>query len=327
MKKLALLCLSPVFFITLTQFIMAQSNDTPQKGAKPTARPQAKNEFVLKSGEYDSAYDNYIAGNYLTAFTEALERAENGDPTAQTLVGRMYSEGYAVSLDGARAALWFERAAKQGDPQAQLRYGLILFNGKFVTKNQQEGEDYVRRAANAGVPEAYFYYGQLLMNKVHIDDALDVGLTWFLKGASLGDPDAAFAAAQIFARGTSKRPRNDDNARKLMEAAAAKDHVPAQLMLARWMVEGRGGPRDYQAAFNILLSNASKMIAPAQINLARLYRDGIGTNGDTITAAAWYMVAQQAKMEAPDLQSMLEGMSDEQLKNAEQKAIKLMPVL
>ncbi|MHC5305867.1 tetratricopeptide repeat protein [Bartonella sp. LJL80] len=302
-------------------------SDEAERGARPTANKQTNATAPLKAGQYDFAYDNYTAGNYLTAFTEALKRGEKGDPTAQTLLGRMYTEGYAVTLDGARAALWFGRAAKQGDPQAELRYGLMVFNGNYVTKNQAEGEEYVRKAADAGVPEAYFYYGQLLMNKADIDDALEVGLSWFLKGAALGNPDAAYAASQILARGTPKRPRDDDNARKLMEAAAAKDHVPAQITLAKWMVEGRGGPRDYKGAFNLLLLNSSKMIAPAQINLARLYRDGIGTDGDTVMAAAWYMVAKQAKMEAPDLESMLEGMSDEQLAAASKKAAELMPTL
>ena len=296
------------------------------KGAKPVV-PQQTGENNLKAGQYDSAYDNYMAGNYKTAFLEALKRGEEGDATAQTLLGRMYMEGYAVAIDGARAALWFGRAAKQGDPQAELRYGLLVFNGTYVPKDPSLGEEYIKKAVDAGVPEAYFYYGQLLLSKSDSDDALETSLSYFLKGAARGNPDSAFAASQILARGTPKRPRDDNNARKLLEAASAKDHVPAQITLAKWMVEGRGGPRDYDGAFNLLLMDASKMIAPAQINLARLYRDGIGTEGDIVKAAAWYMVAKQAKMEAPDLETMLEGMSDEQLATARQKAEQLMPTL
>ncbi|WP_297322950.1 tetratricopeptide repeat protein [uncultured Bartonella sp.] len=316
-----------VFFVSLAAITAANGESASTDKSAKSTDITINNNNHLKTGEYDSAYDNYMAGNYKTAFMEALRRAEDGDPTAQTLLGRMYMEGYAVTVDGARAALWFGRAAKQGDPQAELRYGLLLFNGDYVKKDQKEGEDYVRQAVEAGVPEAYFYYGQLLMNKVDSDEALELGLSYFLKGAARGNPDCAYAASQILARGTPKRPRDDNNARKLLEAAAAKDHVPAQLTLAKWMIEGRGGPRDYEGAFNLLLTDASKMIAPAQINLARLYRDGIGTNGDIVKAAAWYMVAKMAKMEAPDLESMLEGMSDEQLAMARQEAAKLMPTL
>lgn len=327
MKAFASKLLGLILIMASTGVALANSGDArTEKSAKPIAPKQTGNTY-LKAGQYDNAYDNYAAGNYKTAFLEALKRGEEGDPTAQTLLGRMYMEGYAVTVDGARAALWFGRAAEQGDPQAELRYGLLLYNGNYVPKDQSMGEEYVRKAVNAGVPEAYFYYGQLLLNKSQSDDALEVSLSYFLKGAARGNPDAAFAASQILARGTPKRPRDDNSARKLMEAAAVQDHVPAQITLAKWMVEGRGGPRDYKAAFNLLLMNASKMIAPAQVNLARLYRDGIGTEGDIVKAAAWYMVAKQAKIEAPDLESMLEGMSDEQLAKARQEAEQLVPTL
>ncbi|WP_455481835.1 tetratricopeptide repeat protein [Bartonella sp. B35(2025)] len=295
----------------------------------------------LKAGQYDQAYNYYIQGYYLKAFREALRRAEQNDPIAQTLVARIYMEGYAVSADGARAALWFGRAAKQGEPQAQLRYGLMLFNGNFIAQNQELGEQFIRKSAEADVKEAYFYYGQLLLYKASYEqqalagvllqnrenEATEQALKWFLKGAALGDPEAAFAAAKILASGTLTRPKNDYNARKLMEIAAQNKHSMAQILLAQWLVQGRGGKSDFQRAFRLLFTNAVNMILPAQVNLARLYRDGIGTKGDTIMAAAWYMVAKQAKIQEPDLEIMLQGMDDAQLETARKKAIELLPVL
>ncbi|GAA5111303.1 tetratricopeptide repeat protein [Bartonella jaculi] len=295
----------------------------------------------LQAGQYDQAYDYYIQGYYLKAFRAALRRAEQNDPFAQTLVGRIYMEGCAVPLDGARAALWFGRAAKQGEPQAQLRYGLMLFDGHFITQNQELGEQFIRQAVNAGVKEAYFYYGQMLLYKAarekqalagvftqsRENEAIEQALKWFLKGAALGDAEAAFAAAKILSLGTLTRPKDDRNARKLLEVAAQNRHTMSQLLLAQWLVQGRGGEQDFQRAFHLLLSNATNMIPQAQISLARLYRDGIGTKGDIITAAAWYMLAKQAKMQAPDLEMMLEGMDNAQLEEARKEAVKLLPVL
>lgn len=322
------LCLFILVLLMSSNSVFAKSSiDDVNRTAKPANQTNTTPFEPLRPGQYDRAYDDYIAGNYLFSFKEALRRGELGDPTAQTLLGRLYSEGYAFPVDGARAAIWYGRAAKQGDPQAELRYGLMVYNGRFVTKNQAEGEALIKKAVDAGVPEAYFYYGQLLMNKTDSDDALEIGLTWFLKGAASGNADSAYAASQILAHGTNKRPRDDVNARKLLEAASAKDHVPAQLDLTKWMVEGRGGPKDYKAAFNLLLLNATKMFAPAQINLARLYQHGLGVDGNIIQAAAWYMVAKQAKTEAPDLESMLQGMSNKQLAQAHKIADKLIPRL
>ncbi|WP_455477957.1 tetratricopeptide repeat protein [Bartonella sp. B10] len=295
----------------------------------------------LKIGQYDQAYDYYVQGYYLQAFHEALKRAEQNDPFAQTLVAQIYMEGYAVAADGARAALWFGRAAKQGEPHAQLRYGLMLINGNFVEPNKDLGEKFIKQSAEAGVKEAYFYYGQLLLDKAtqeqqilsgvflqnRENEAAEQALKWFLKGATLGDPESAFAAAKILSAGTLTRPKDDKNARKLMEVAAKNKHVMAQILLAEWLVQGRGGEPDFQRAFHLFLTNAINMAIPAQINLARLYRDGIGTKGDIIMAAAWYMVAKQAKAHAPDLESMLEGMDETQLETARKEARKFLPVL
>ncbi|MGF7157214.1 tetratricopeptide repeat protein [Bartonella heixiaziensis] len=294
----------------------------------------------LQAGQYDQAYDYYIQGYYLKAFRAALRRAEQNDPFAQTLVGRIYMEGCAVPIDGARAALWFGRAAKQGEPQAQLRYGLMLFDGNFITQNQKLGEQFIRKAVKARVKEAYFYYGQMLLYKAarekqalagvftqsRENEAIEQALKWFLKGSALGDAEAAFAAAKILSLGTLTRPKDDRNARKLMEVAAQNQHTMAQLLLAQWLVQGRGGEQDFQRAFRLLLNNAINMIPPAQISLARLYRDGIGTKGNIITAAAWYMLAKQAKMQAPDLEAMLQGMDNAQLEEARKEAIKFLPV-
>ncbi|WP_375624289.1 MULTISPECIES: tetratricopeptide repeat protein [unclassified Bartonella] len=294
----------------------------------------------LKAGDYDQAYDYYIQGYYLKAFREALRRAEKNDPFAQTLLARIYMEGCAVPIDGARAALWFERAAKQGEPQAQLRYGLMLFDGHFIKQNQELGEQFIQKAVNAGVKEAYFYYGQLLLYKSSREkqalpgvfsqsrenEAIEQALKLYLKGAALGDAEAAFSAAKILALGTLKRPKDDRNARKLMEVAAQNNHLKAQLHLAQWLIQGRGGETDFHRAFHLLQRNAINMVAPAQISLARLYRDGTGTKGDIIMAAAWYMLAKEAKMQAPDLEIMLQGMDKTQLEKARKEAIKLLPV-
>lgn len=320
------LTLASILFVLLPHSAIAQvpTKTAATRESRPVEKQPSTVSHALKAGEYDQAYDYYTAGEFLSAFRVALKRAQQGDPTAQTLLGRLYMEGYAVTLDGARSALWFSRAADQGDPQAELRYGLMLYNGTYVARDKEKAEAYVRKAALAEVPEAYYYYGQLLMNKVVGDEALDLGLTWFLKGAALGDADAAYAAAQMLSHGTPKITRDTDAARRLLEIAAAKDHVGAQIELAQWMLNATGGPRDYSQAFKYLYINAMRGYIPAQINLARLYRDGIGTDGDIVQAAAWYIIAQKSKMTAPDLDSLLEGMSEDQLDQAKVKADKLL---
>jgi len=273
---------------------------------------------------YDLAYHAYITGRYKTAFDSALKRAEKGDATAQTLLAMLYMEGKCVKLDADRAMYWYGRAADAGDPQAQLRYGIDLYNGLHVPKDQPRGEEYIRKSALAGVPAAYFYYGQILMDNAPRDERFDIGLQWFLKGAVAGDANATYAASQILAEGTPRIAKNDRAARTLLETAANDGNVAAQMELAKWMVEGRGGAKDYKSAFDLMKIVSVNGIPPAQINLSRLYREGIGTKRDLIMAAAWYMVAKQVNYVAEDLDTMLASLSAEQIKQAQKRTLSLL---
>ncbi len=61
---------------------------------------------------------------------------------------------------------------------------------------------------------------------------------------------------------------------------------------------------------------AQRGMVMAQARLARLYRDGIGTEGDLVKAAARYIVAQRAGFRSPDLNDMMDGLADDQIKQA-----------
>ncbi|MCL6229201.1 tetratricopeptide repeat protein [Bartonella bilalgolemii] len=328
-------------FVSATQAQQGEPIVDISQNVENTQETQ-KNVSPLEVGQYDEAYDYYTQGYYVKAFRAALRRAEQNDPIAQTLIGRMYMEGHVGPVDGKQAVLWFKNAANQGDPQAQLRYGLMLFEGTFIEKNISLAEEFIRKAMNSGVREAYFYSGQIHLYKAmheqeesgkdgveEVDvknkenESIEQALIWFLKGASLGDPEAAFAAAKVLSVGTLTMPKNDGNARRLLEAAAQNKHLMAQVILAQWLLQGRGGESDFQRAFDLFLDNAYKNIVVAQVSLARLYRDGVGTSEDPITAAAWYLIAKSQKAEISDLETMIEGMDETQLQRAMQKAKKL----
>jgi 2-hydroxychromene-2-carboxylate isomerase len=85
-------------------------------------------------------------------------------------------------------------------------------------------------------------------------------------------------------------------------------------------VEGRGGDKDYEQGFRWMQLAAGRGMVMAQVWLARLYRDGIGTDGDTVKAAAWYIIAQRAGFRSPDLNDLMDGLADDQIKQAIQTA-------
>jgi hypothetical protein len=54
--------------------------------------------------------------------------------------------------------------------------------------------------------------------------------------------------------------------------------------------------------------------------VARLYRDGIGTDGNSVEAAAWYIQARRSKLYAKDLDSFMDGLTDEEIQQAISRA-------
>ena len=84
--------------------------------SKPAASDVLKTVPVLvpATGD-DAAYLAFDQGQYLTALKLAQEAASRGEPTAHTLIARIYAEGLGVPKDEKAAVNWYARAAELGD--------------------------------------------------------------------------------------------------------------------------------------------------------------------------------------------------------------------
>ncbi|OYR21091.1 tetratricopeptide repeat protein [Brucella thiophenivorans] len=268
----------------------------------------------------DEAFGAYQRGLYLTAFNLALPQAEKGDRASQTLVAEIYARGLGVPADQKKAAHWYAKAAEQGVNEAQFRYAALLLQGQYVRKDTAKATKLMQQAAEGGNAMAQFNYGQLVMMKTPGQAGLDEAFPWFEKAAAAKLPDAEYAISQVYANGTDKITHDDKKAREYLLLAARKGYDTAQYDLAHWLIEGRGGDRNYEQGFGWMQIAAQRGMVMAQAWLARLYRDGIGTDGDLEKAAAWYIIAQRAGYRSPDLNDMMDGLADEQLKVAVQTA-------
>lgn len=265
----------------------------------------------------DAAFGAYQRGLYLTALNLAKPRAEAGDAAAQTLLGEIYSRGLGVPVDPKLAAEWYSKAAAQNDAYAQFQYAVLLLDGKHVEADKAQAERLMEKAAEAGNSMAQFNYAQILMKNSPGESGINAAYPWFQKAADNNLADAEYAVSQILANGTANIKQDEAEARLYLLRAAQKNYDTAQLDLATWLVEGRGGERNFDAGFQWMLKAARSGNVAAQARLARLYRDGLGTDGDTVTAAAWYFVARRSGLNAFDLDSMLDGLEDEQIERAQ----------
>ncbi len=300
----------------------AQKPDGDRPGA-----PQVEDVLPRRFGQRapDPAFGAYQRGLYVTARELAEPRAELGDKAAQTLLAEIYSQGLGVRRDEAEAAKWYSRAAERGVAEAQFQYAMMLLDGRGVKKDPQQSFALMEEAANAGNRLAQFNLAQMILaqTKGQKPEDLQRAADFFNKAAEQKLADAEYAMAEIYANGVGKYGPDDKKAREYLERAARQNYDTAQLEYATWLIEGRGGEREPAKGFGWMKQAAESGNVAARNRLAKLYVQGIGVEGDPVAGAAWYLRAQRAGLRDPYMDDHLAGLTEDQLKKAEEQADKL----
>lgn len=271
----------------------------------------------------DDAYGAYQRGLYLTALNLALPRAEAGDSAAQTLVAELLSRGLGVPRDEAKAAKWYQLAAEQGVPEAQFQYALMLIDGRFAAKDLQAAYALMQSAAEAGNRLAQFNFAQMVMKREYGDAGMARAVSYYQRAADAGLADAQYAMSQVYANGVGGKKLDEVEARRWLLLAARQNFDTAQLDLATWLVEGRGGARDLKAGFGWMKRAADGGNVAAQNRLAKLYVGGIGVEPNEIEAAAWYFAARRRGLRDAEMEDFLNGLTDDEKKKALERANRL----
>jgi TPR repeat protein len=273
-------------------------------------------------GPVDEAYGAYQRGLYVTALGLALERAQKGDATAQTLVAEMMTKGLGIARDAKSAAFWYGQAAEKGDPAAMFQYALLLMRGRDVPVDKAKSDDYMRRAAESGNSAAQFNWGQLLISENPGDKGLELALPFYEKSAEQGVADAQYAVAQLYNSLKTVPPEKRAKAREWLMRAAKAGYDTAQLDMGIWYVNGVGGDRDFDKGFAWLRIAALRGNVVAQNKLAYLYINALGTRPNPVEAAKWYVLSRRAGLQDAGLEDFFLGIEDDQQKQAIEAANK-----
>ncbi len=105
---------------------------------------------VVRADELDNGVWAYKKSNYALALELLKPIAEEGNTTAQGLLGRMYLRGVGVLQDYQEAVKWHCLAAEQGDKYSQHSLGCSYYYGVGVTQDYQEAAKWYRLAAEQG---------------------------------------------------------------------------------------------------------------------------------------------------------------------------------
>jgi uncharacterized protein len=133
----------------------------------------------------------YGRGDYTTAMRLWRPLADQGDPYAQTNLGRMYANGQGVPQDYAAAASWYRKAADQGDVYAQYNLGILYANGRGVQQNYADAVNWYRKAADQGFASAQFNLGDMHYNGRGVPQDNIIAYMWFDLAAAQGKEKAA----------------------------------------------------------------------------------------------------------------------------------------
>lgn len=131
------------------------------------------------------------------AFQVFQKSAENGDASAQNMLGMMYLDGEGVSTNKVLGARWVERSARQGNMIAEGVLGRLYMDGEGVQKNYTTAAMYLERAAAKNYAAAQsnlgilYYFG----NGVRLDKTK--GLELLHKASAAGDEGAKKILARI----------------------------------------------------------------------------------------------------------------------------------
>ncbi|MGQ2948959.1 MAG: tetratricopeptide repeat protein [Agrobacterium sp.] len=290
-------------------------------GADLPALPPEK-EF---KGRVDEAYGHFQRGEYVQALDKALNRAQNGDASAQTLVAEMMSRGLGIARDEKTSAFWYQQAAQGGDPVAMFKFALILMEGKFVTRDKVKADDFMRRAAEAGNASAQFNWGQILVSENPGAKGLLMAMPFYEKSAEQGIADAQYAVSQIYWSVKDVPADKKAKARDWLMRAAKAGYDTAQVDLGIWLVNGFGGERNLEEGFRWLYGAAQRGNVIAQNKVAHLYIQALGTRPDPVEAAKWYVLSRRAGLKDPALEDFYLGITDEQQKKGIEAANRFRP--
>ncbi len=317
----------------------------PKPQSKPMARPQPKGPKPLQNNQAadplsrftpgtsasslsrylapatgeDAAYIAFEQGQYLTALNIAERAANEGDPQAHTLVGRIYAEGLGVPQDEAVAAQWYARGAELGDIESAFALGLLFAEGKGVEKDRAAAARMFEMAAAKGHPYANYNLGILFLNGDGKPENPTRGALHIRYAAEQGVVAAQYDLAVLYQKGYGVEP-DAYQAALWMKRAADQGLVAAEYDYAVMLLRGFGLNADVPKAVDYLRSAAEKGFAGAQNRLAHVLADDSHGPPKLLEAAKWRILAHDSGLEDKKLDELVAKLSDSDRLAAERAA-------
>lgn len=160
-------------------------------GAAGLARAEAE-----KNPELAAAKRAYDSSAYVEAVRLMRPLAEGGNHTAQFLMGEMYFFGLGVERNDARAAQYYEIAAKAGNAEAAYRLGYLAATAQGMAHNPAAAERWWLAAAGRGHRAAIVALSDFYHEGLYRKEDETLARRWLNRAAMTGDIEAMYKLAR-----------------------------------------------------------------------------------------------------------------------------------
>jgi TPR repeat protein len=219
-----------------------------------------------------------------------IQKAKQGDASAQYDLASMYSKGKGVVQDYKQAFTWCKKAAEQGHVWAQYGLGLLYHEGQGVPQDYKQAVYWYKKAAEQGEADAQYNLASMYAKGEGVPQDYKQAFTWCKKAAEQGHASAQFNLGYMYDAGQGV-PQDYKQAVYWWEKAAEQGLASAQNNLGYLYDKGEGVPQDYKQAVYWYKKAAEQGNASAQFSLGEMYFVGKGVPQNYIYAYAWWSLA------------------------------------
>jgi uncharacterized protein len=265
----------------------------PEPIAQPSKQPVEKIATPVRTSK-TTAYTLMAKAKALTiGDLQPLEqKAEAGDPEAETTLALAYHSAILLNRDEAEALRLLHKAADQGFMAAEESLGLFAETG-VGTKQPAPAEamEWFKKAVEHGSLDAATNIALMYGDGKGIPRDHAQAVVWFRRAAEGGDATAQYNLALIYQRGDGV-PKDSKESARWLTAAADQNVLPAMLDLAgSYMHPGNAAAADVKRAMEYYEKAAELGSGVAQVILGNAFADGLAGKVDYQQAAKWYRKA------------------------------------
>lgn len=225
---------------------------------------------------------------------EAIDKAEaTGDPDELFSIGAVFFlSRVSPQHDPAKAAVWFEKAARQGHPVAQAALAELYAKGEGVQQDISLARRLYKAAAQQGNANATYELGVLYDQGRGVKKDPRVAGQLYVR-ASRGLDTRVLVAFGILNHKGYGFPQDSARAYDLFLKAARLGNSVGRYTVGLMRYHGDGVPQDRGEAAKWIRYAAGQGHAAAQFMMGTLYEKGHGVKADLAKARTWYGKAQK----------------------------------